>query len=175
MAKSRRLFTAKLPSQLAEIAEHGLHDGEIAAILGLQIKQYYQLKHKHQDLRDALIAAREVMDAKIELALCKRAMGYEYEEIKRSTSTDGSKTWETTHKTTKAMAPDVTAQVFWLKNRRPSDWRDVQRIEMVDINDALRQAQQLDQADKRAQAISAEYNVIDNQADESLSHDATAF
>ena len=73
------------------------------------------------------------------------------------------------------MAPDVTAQVFWLKNRRPSDWRDVQRIEMVDINDALRQAQQLDQADKRAQAISAEYNVIDNQADESLSHDATAF
>ena len=46
---------------------------------------------------------------------------------------------------------------------------------MVDINDALRQAQQLEEADKRAQAISAEYNVIDNQADESLSHDATAF
>ena len=28
--------------------------------------------------------------------------------------------WETTHKTTKAMAPDVTAKVFLLKNRRPS-------------------------------------------------------
>jgi hypothetical protein len=25
--------------------------------------------------------------------------------------------------------PDVTAQIFWLKNRKPSEWRDVQNIE----------------------------------------------
>ena len=24
----------------------------------------------------------------------------------------------------KQMAPDTTAQIFWLKNRKPSDWRD---------------------------------------------------
>jgi hypothetical protein len=25
--------------------------------------------------------------------------------------------------------PDVTAQIFWLKNRKPSEWRDVQNVE----------------------------------------------
>ena len=26
-------------------------------------------------------------------------------------------------------APNVTAAVFWLKNRRPNEWRDVQNID----------------------------------------------
>ena len=30
---------------------------------------------------------------------------------------------------TKEVAPDTTAQIFWLKNRRPDLWRDVQKIE----------------------------------------------
>ena len=25
--------------------------------------------------------------------------------------------------------PDVTAQIFWLKNRKPTEWRDVQQLE----------------------------------------------
>lgn len=29
---------------------------------------------------------------------------------------------------TKEVAPDVTAQIFWLKNRRPADWRDKRDI-----------------------------------------------
>jgi hypothetical protein len=27
--------------------------------------------------------------------------------------------------------PDVTACIFWLKNRKPADWRDVQNVEHV--------------------------------------------
>jgi hypothetical protein len=27
--------------------------------------------------------------------------------------------------------PDVTACIFWLKNRKPSEWRDVQNVEHV--------------------------------------------
>jgi hypothetical protein len=30
-----------------------------------------------------------------------------------------------------ALAGNVTAQIFWLKNRRPSEWRDVQHIDQV--------------------------------------------
>jgi hypothetical protein len=26
---------------------------------------------------------------------------------------------------------DVTAQIFWLKNRKPADWRDAQQLEHV--------------------------------------------
>lgn len=31
---------------------------------------------------------------------------------------------------TKDVAPDTTAQIFWLKNRKPSDWRDKQNVEI---------------------------------------------
>ncbi|AJO24794.1 Phage protein [Heyndrickxia coagulans] len=34
-----------------------------------------------------------------------------------------------TEEKTKEVAPDVTAQIFWLKNRRPDKWRDKQDIE----------------------------------------------
>ena len=27
--------------------------------------------------------------------------------------------------------PDVTVQIFWLKNHKPSEWRDVQNVEHV--------------------------------------------
>lgn len=27
------------------------------------------------------------------------------------------------------MAPDVTAQIFWLKNRMPEQWRDKREVE----------------------------------------------
>lgn len=32
---------------------------------------------------------------------------------------------------TKEVAPDVTAQIFWLKNRKPDDWRDKQQNEIT--------------------------------------------
>jgi len=35
------------------------------------------------------------------------------------------------------MAPDVTAQIFWLKNRRPDLWRDASRHEMTGPNGEL--------------------------------------
>ena len=37
----------------------------------------------------------------------------------------------------KEVAPDTTAQIFWLKNRKPETWRDKQQIEHsggVDVN-----------------------------------------
>lgn len=31
----------------------------------------------------------------------------------------------------KAIAGDVTACIFWLKNRRPREWRDVQHLDQA--------------------------------------------
>lgn len=41
----------------------------------------------------------------------------------------------------KDVAPDTTAQIFWLKNRKPDKWRDKQNIEhsgSMDINNPLK-------------------------------------
>ena len=34
-----------------------------------------------------------------------------------------------TKEVTKEVIPDVTAQIFWLKNRKPGDWRDKRETE----------------------------------------------
>ena len=53
----------------------------------------------------------------MENALLKRALGYEYDEI---TYENG----EEVKRVTKQVAPDITAQIFWLKNRKPQQRRD---------------------------------------------------
>ena len=43
---------------------------------------------------------------------------------------------------TKEVAPDTTAQIFWLKNRRPDKWKDKQDIEHsgnVDVNNPIKE------------------------------------
>mgnify|MGYP006876283676 CR=1 FL=1 len=58
----------------------------------------------------------------VENALLKRALGYEYEEI---TYEHG----EETKRVLKQVIPDTTAQIFWLKNRKPNNWRDMKHVD----------------------------------------------
>ena len=53
-------------------------------------------------------------------------MGYSFTEITRTPNKDGK--MEITKKVTKKIVPDVTAQIFWLKNRQPDRWRDKQEL-----------------------------------------------
>ena len=57
----------------------------------------------------------------MENALLRRALGYEYNEVKEKYEY-GKITERTVTK--KEVVPDVTAQIFWLKNRKPEKRRD---------------------------------------------------
>ena len=61
------------------------------------------------------------MDIQVENVLLKRALGYDFQEerIERSDK-DGVKVVQTL----KHVPGDTTAQIFWLKNRRPDKYRD---------------------------------------------------
>lgn len=67
------------------------------------------------------------MDAEVENALYKRAVGYTYNEVTRESVKDqatGEESLQVTKVVTKQVMPDTTAQIFWLKNRRPDRWRN---------------------------------------------------
>lgn len=70
---------------------------------------------------------KEVVDREVENALLKRALGYSYDEITQET-VDGE--LEVTKVVTKQAIPDTTAQIFWLKNRKPKEWRDRKETEL---------------------------------------------
>ncbi len=102
-------------------ARDGLTDDSIADKIGISRSTLSDWKNKFPDISDALKKGKEVVDIQVENALLKRALGYDYQEekIERSDK-DGIKVTQTL----KHIPPDTTAQIFWLKNRRPDKWRD---------------------------------------------------
>src|SRR5699024_6503945 len=79
-------------------------------------------KNKYPEITEALKRGKEVVDREVENALLKRALGYKYKEVTEEFG-------EVTKVVTKEVQPDTTAQIFWLKNRKPCIWRDKQDIE----------------------------------------------
>lgn len=102
-------------------ARSGLTEKQIAQNLGVGVSSFSAYKLKYPALVEALKKGKEVVDFEVENALLKRALGYEYEEV-RETSSAGIVTEIV--RTKKYMPPDVTAQIFWLKNRKPEEWRE---------------------------------------------------
>lgn len=113
-------------------ARDGLIDEQIAKNLGVALSTFMTYKKKYPELSDALKRNKEVADREVENALFKRAVGYKYEEITRELKKDPDTdelSLVVTKVVTKEVVPDVTAQIFWLKNRKPKEWRDRQEIE----------------------------------------------
>lgn len=101
-------------------ARDGLSDQQIAHNCGVSSKCLLNWKAKYPDVAERLKKGREVVDYEVENALLRRALGYEYTEVTVEESERGSKRRETV----KYEPPDVRAQIFWLKNRRPDRWRE---------------------------------------------------
>lgn len=111
-------------------ARDGLTDEQISHNIGITRTTLYDWKNKYPDISNALKRGKEVIDRQVENALLKRALGYEYEEVKQIIEKDGNgKDKKKIEKTIKQVVPDTTAQIFWLKNRKPQEWRDRREIE----------------------------------------------
>ena len=124
-------------------ARDGLIDEQIAKNLGVAYSTFREYKKKYLALSAALKRGKEVIDREVENALLKRALGYECEEITQErvlkkdtkgtpmTDLHGFPIYEmvTTKTIKKEVVPDTTAQIFWLKNRKPETWRDKHEVD----------------------------------------------
>ena len=110
-------------------ARDGLIDEQIAHNMGITTKTLYEWKNKYGEISEALKKGKEVIDRQVENALLKRALGYAYDETTYENGVE-------TKRVTKEVAPDTTAQIFWLKNRKPAEWRDkIEQQQTVMIQD----------------------------------------
>lgn len=105
-------------------ATDGLINEQIAHNMGINPKTLYEWMKRYPAIDEAISAGKEVIDRQVENALLKRALGYEYTESKKKYGADGLETTTTV----KEIAPDVTAAIFWLKNRKPDAWKDQKDI-----------------------------------------------
>lgn len=107
-------------------ARDGLTDEQIAKNLGIGIRTFYEYKEKYPQFSQSLKRGKEVVDTEVENALLKRALGYTYDEETYEELSDGTSKSKVV---TKHIPGDTTAQIFWLKNRKPGVWRDKTAVE----------------------------------------------
>lgn len=133
MAKSKYETNVKDKLILVEAwARNGLTIEQIANNLGISKTTLYKYMEDHIELSERLKKGKEVIDIEVENALLKRALGYKYEEVtKEKILNRETKQYELkiTKVVTKEVQPDTTAQIFWLKNRKPGEWRDRKEVE----------------------------------------------
>lgn len=103
-------------------ARDGLTNEQISHNVGINPDTLYTWIKKFPEISEALKRGKEVIDRQVENALLKRALGYKFEEVTYEYG-------EETKRVIKEVSPDTTAQIFWLKNRKPIEWRDRQQIE----------------------------------------------
>lgn len=112
-------------------ARDGLIDEQIAYNIGCSVKTLYNWKKAYVPILQALKRGKEVVDREVESSLHKRAMGYEIVE-KTTERVFNEKTGKyelvVTKEVTKHVAPDTTAIIFWLKNRKV-EWNDKHSVE----------------------------------------------
>lgn len=113
--------------QLEGWAKDGLTDGQIAYNMGIGERTLYLWKKKFCEICDALKRGKEVVDRQVENSLLKRALGYSYEETTYEQTTEGLRVKKVV---SKEMPGDVTAQIFWLKNRKPHEWSEKHKMQL---------------------------------------------
>lgn len=100
----------RTPEQLTVLngwARDGLSNEQIAHNMGIAASTLYKWAKEYPEIAEALKKGKEIVDYEVENALLAKALG-----------------------------GDVTAMIFWLKNRRPDKWRD--KPERVETGEGVR-------------------------------------
>ena len=128
MAKYTEWITEEGLLKIEGWARDGLTDKQIAENMGVAERTFTDWKKKFSAISAVLKKGKEVIDRQVENALLKRALGYEYVETTKELTDLGL---TVTKQVTKQVSPDTTAQIFWLKNRKPKEWRDKKETEVT--------------------------------------------
>jgi len=126
MAKNGRPSSYKVAyaKQAEKLCALGATDQELADFFEVDVRTIYRWKHDHPAFCQALKAGKDVADDRVERSLYQRAIGYEQDEVKIFMPANAESPVYAPFRA--KVAPDVTAAIFWLKNRRSGEWRDKQ-------------------------------------------------
>lgn len=108
-------------------AKDGLNDEQIAHNIGIGVRTFYEWLSKYKQLKQVLKQSKEVVDREVENALLKSAIGYWVDEER--IDSEGN-----VYTVRRFIPPNTTAQIFWLKNRKPNEWRDKKQTELTGAN-----------------------------------------
>lgn len=107
-------------NRIKKLVMLGATEEEVADFFGICPATVANYKNEHPEFLEALKEGKAMSDAQVEKSLFQRATGYSHPEEKIFCS-EGEIIKEDT---VKHYPPDTTACIFWLKNRKPKEWRE---------------------------------------------------
>ena len=119
--------------QISAWARDGLSEKDIANNMGVAYSTFNDWKKRFSELSEALKKSKAIADIVVENALYRNATGYSYIEQVSATKKevfykDGKREKEIVTPIALDLVrhkpPETTAQIYWLKNRKPIEWRD---------------------------------------------------
>ena len=120
-------FKPEFVKQAEKLCTIGATDQEIADFFEVEVRTIYRWKNENDDFCHALKVGKDVADARVERSLYQRAIGYEQDEVKIFMPSGADQPVYAPFKA--KIAPDTTAGIFWLKNRKQAEWRDKHEVE----------------------------------------------
>lgn len=123
-------YKPEFAAEALSLCEEGATDQELADYFGVGIRTIYRWKNTQTEFRQALKAAKGAADDRVERSLFERALGYERDEV--DIKVVGGEIVQTPIR--KFYPPDTTAAIFWLKNRKPEDWREKSETALTGAN-----------------------------------------
>ncbi|WP_422096323.1 terminase [Variovorax sp.] len=132
-------FKEEFVDQAQRLCKLGATDVEVADFFGVDVRTLYRWKGEQPGFCQALKAGKDEADNRVERSLFARANGYEHDEVDiRVVNNNIVKT-----PIRKVYPPDTTAAIFWLKNRKPSEWRETKAVELTGANGGPVQVQKV--------------------------------
>lgn len=138
-------------------ARDGLTDEQIAQKMGIAPRTYYEWRTKYPQFSQAIKKGKAPVDYEVENTLLKKALGYVMTvkkpmKLKSKKQLSGKATIEEERieyaDEEIYIPPDTTAQIFWLKNRRPEKWRDRPEASQNGSNEILQSLYELMQRNR---------------------------
>ena len=111
--------------QAKKLCELGATDREIARFFEVSESTLNLWKIKNPELSESLKIGKDIADRRVESSLYRRALGYEHDSVKIFQNNGEP----VIVPYVQHYPPDTTAAIFWLKNRKPNEWRDIKAIE----------------------------------------------
>lgn len=139
-------YRVEMVEQAEKLSWLGATNEKMADFFNVSLATFKVWMNTYPDFQASVKKGREDADAAVVKSLYKRATGYVVKEVTEDhtkkqgapgdvvVDDEGELAQEieivpTVRVTIKEVAPDPTSMIFWLKNRRPAEWRDKKEVD----------------------------------------------
>lgn len=127
MAGRPSKYKPEYAKEAAKLCALGATDAQLADFFEVAIATINLWKIEHPEFSESIKVPKEQANERVEQSLYRRAMGYEHDEV--DIRVIEGRVVQTPIR--KYYPPDTTAAIFWMKNRRPAEWREVKAVELT--------------------------------------------